>query len=40
MKTPRDHHVPLKVGTLMAILNDVAEHLGLNREELMEILFG
>ena len=34
------HHKPLKVGTLSAILADVAEHLGLSREELTEILFG
>jgi len=34
------HHTPLKVGTLSAILADVAEHLGLSREELSEILFG
>ncbi len=34
------NHAPLKVGTLSAILADVAEHLGLSRDELMEILFG
>jgi predicted RNA binding protein YcfA (HicA-like mRNA interferase family) len=34
------NHIPLKIGTLAAILTDVAEHLGLSREELMEILFG
>ncbi|MFN0214728.1 MAG: type II toxin-antitoxin system HicA family toxin [Saprospiraceae bacterium] len=33
-------HVPLKVGTLSAILLDIAEHIGVEREELMEILFG
>lgn len=43
---PSEHHVtvpahdPLKVGTLSAIFSDIAEHLGLEREELMEILFG
>jgi predicted RNA binding protein YcfA (HicA-like mRNA interferase family) len=34
------NHIPLKVGTLAAILTDVAEHLGLSREEIMELLFG
>ncbi|MFN0175225.1 MAG: type II toxin-antitoxin system HicA family toxin [Saprospiraceae bacterium] len=34
------NHVPLKVGTLSAILSDIAEHIGIEREELMEILFG
>ncbi len=34
------NHVPIKIGTLSAILADVAEHLGLSRDELMEILFG
>lgn len=34
------NHTPLKVGTLTAILNDVAEHLGLEKDELMVILFG
>lgn len=34
------NHVPLKIGTLTAILTDVAEHLGLSRDELMETLFG
>ena len=33
-------HVPLKVGTLSAILSDIAEHIGVEREELTEILFG
>ena len=33
-------HVPLKVGTLSAILSDIAEHLNVEREELSEILFG
>jgi len=41
-----EHHVtipdhdPLKVGTLSAILRDVAAHLGLTRDELLEELFG
>ena len=36
-----DHHVtvqlhsPLRVGTLNAVLNDIAEHLGLSRDELI-----
>lgn len=34
------NHVPLKIGTLSAILSDIAEHIGVEREELMEILFG
>ena len=40
-----EHHVtipdhdPLKVGTLNSILRDVAAHLGLAREELLEKLF-
>lgn len=34
------NHVPLKVGTLSAILSDIAEHFGIEKEELMEILFG
>jgi predicted RNA binding protein YcfA (HicA-like mRNA interferase family) len=33
-------HTPLKVGTLSAILSDIADHLSIEREELMEILFG
>lgn len=28
-------HEPLKVGTLSSILKDVAEHLGVNKEELI-----
>ncbi|MEO6037914.1 MAG: type II toxin-antitoxin system HicA family toxin [Saprospiraceae bacterium] len=45
-REPSEHHItisyhaPLKVGTLSAILADVAEHVGLSREELTEILFG
>ncbi len=41
-----EHHVtvpqhnPLRVGTLAGILDDVAEHLGMTREELIDHLFG
>lgn len=43
---PTEHHVTvprqgaLRVGTLAAILSDVARHLGLRRDELMGRLFG
>lgn len=43
---PTVHHVtvpahdPLKVGTLAAILGAVAEHLRLDRDELVRRLFG
>jgi hypothetical protein len=32
MKLPRDHpkHKPLKVGTLNRVLNEVAQHLGMD----------
>ena len=33
-------HSALRVGTLAAILNDVAAHVGMSREELLEHLFG
>lgn len=33
-------HKPLRVGTLAAILADVAAHLGVTRDELAESLFG
>ena len=33
-------HEALRLGTLSAILADVAEHLGLSRAELVERLFG
>jgi hypothetical protein len=33
-------HSSLRVGTLSAILRDVAEHLGIPRQTLMETLFG
>jgi predicted RNA binding protein YcfA (HicA-like mRNA interferase family) len=32
-------HNPLKVGTLNAIIRDVANHLQLNREQLLKQLF-
>ena len=41
-----EHHVtipadsPLRVGTLHAVLRDVAEHLGMSRETLIMSLFG
>ena len=41
-----EHHVTvpdhdsLRVGTLSAILSDVAEHFGMSRDELMRELFG
>lgn len=42
---PREHHItipahdPLKVGTLNAILREVADHAGLEREALLHRLF-
>jgi predicted RNA binding protein YcfA (HicA-like mRNA interferase family) len=33
-------HDPIKVGTLADILKDVADHFGLQREELLDRLFG
>lgn len=33
-------HSPLRVGTLAAILADIADHHGLTRDELGELLFG
>lgn len=44
--TPNQHHVtiplhdPLRIGTLSAILGDVAAAQGLEREELLTQLFG
>ncbi|MCI0556061.1 MAG: type II toxin-antitoxin system HicA family toxin [Anaerolineae bacterium] len=32
-------HKPLRVGTLNSILKDIAEHLKLSRDELIESLF-
>ena len=34
------HHDPLKIGTLNVILRSVAEHLGLNKDEFLEQMFG
>jgi predicted RNA binding protein YcfA (HicA-like mRNA interferase family) len=34
------NHDPLKVGTLAGILNEVAAHLEIGREELIQRLFG
>ena len=33
-------HTPLRIGTLSAILADVAKHFGITREQLLERLFG
>lgn len=33
------NHDPLKIGTLNAILTDVAQHLGVPKQELIERLF-
>ena len=33
------NHDPLKIGTLNAILTDVAQHLGVSKQELIEKLF-
>jgi len=32
------NHSPLKVGTLSGILNEISEHLGISRNELVERL--
>lgn len=32
-------HRPLKVGTLASMLRDIAEHHGLEREQLLRLLF-
>jgi len=46
VEVPRQHHItiplhdPLKIGTLAAVLADVAAHLGLSRDELLRSLFG
>lgn len=34
------NHSPIKIGTLSAIISDVAEHLGKTKEVLMQELFG
>jgi predicted RNA binding protein YcfA (HicA-like mRNA interferase family) len=33
-------HNPLRIGTLNSILRDVAEHLGIDRDDLIASLFG
>jgi predicted RNA binding protein YcfA (HicA-like mRNA interferase family) len=33
-------HNPLRLGTLNSILKDVAEHLGMSRDQLADSLFG
>lgn len=44
-RTPAEHHItipahdPLKVGTLSAILREVASHRRMTREELLRALF-
>lgn len=41
---PQEHHVtvpahdPIKVGTLAAIVRDVAEHRGIERDEIIRLL--
>ena len=46
LEIPTQHHItipahdPLKVGTLAAILADVAGHLKISREDLQQQLFG
>jgi predicted RNA binding protein YcfA (HicA-like mRNA interferase family) len=46
VEVPWQHHItiplhdPLKIGTLAAVLADVAAHLGLSRDELLRSLFG
>ena len=32
-------HVPIKIGTLSAILNDVANHFSISKDELLQKLF-
>ena len=44
--TPSQHHVtipardPLKIGTLAAILSEIAGHLKISRDDLLQKLFG
>jgi len=46
VEVPSQHHItipahdPLKVGTLAGILSDVAGHLKISRDELLQRLFG
>ncbi len=45
-KRKGEHHItvpahdPIKIGTLNAILKEIAEHNGLDRAELIRMLFG
>ncbi|HEX3129791.1 MAG TPA: type II toxin-antitoxin system HicA family toxin [Thermoanaerobaculia bacterium] len=34
------NHSPLRIGTLSSILQDVAQHFGLTRDEVQEKIFG
>lgn len=34
------HHTDLRVGTLSAILTDIADHLGIDRDRIIQDLFG
>ncbi len=34
------NHSPLRVGTLSAILGDIADHHHMSREQLLQMLFG
>jgi predicted RNA binding protein YcfA (HicA-like mRNA interferase family) len=34
------NHSPIKLGTLSSILNDIASHFNLSKEELIKRLFG
>lgn len=33
------NHDPIKIGTLSAILNDVAHHFNMSKEELLKLLY-
>jgi predicted RNA binding protein YcfA (HicA-like mRNA interferase family) len=45
-QVPSEHHItvpahnPLKIGTLSSILRAVGEHVGMDREQLINTLFG
>jgi predicted RNA binding protein YcfA (HicA-like mRNA interferase family) len=34
------NHIPIKIGTLNSILNNISSHFGITKEELIAILFG
>lgn len=34
------NHDPLKIGTLSSILNEIASHLNMNRDQILKELFG